>query len=62
MGNLFDSVGSCFECYDSGSIGWVNGDDFDTEFCTCKEGVKLENEYLTWYAENELNEYTKENA
>lgn len=62
MGNLFDSTGTCFECYDEGVIGWANGEDFDTEFCSCSAGVKLEKEYLTWYAENELNEYTKENA
>jgi hypothetical protein len=62
MGNIFDSIGTCFLCYDSGSTGWVNGEDFDTEFCTCAEGIKLENEYAEWYAESVMNEFYKENA
>ena len=55
-------MGTCFECLDSGSIGWANGEDFDTEFCTCAEGVKLENEYSEWYSESVMNEFYKENA
>jgi hypothetical protein len=62
MGNLFDKNGTCFECYDEGVIGWANGEDFDTEFCSCSAGVKLEKEYAEWYAETVMNEFYKENA
>ncbi len=62
MGNLFDEIGTCYLCYDEGLIGWANGEDFDTEFCTCKEGVKLEIEYAEWYASTVMNEFYKENA
>ena len=63
MGNLFDSMGSCFECFDEGIIFFGNGgEEFDTEFCSCSKGVELENDYVVWYASNELNEYTLENA
>ena len=60
MGNLFDEIGTCYECYDEGLI---MKDEFITDFCNdCEKGSVLANEYATWYAENELNEYTKENA
>jgi len=62
MGNLFDAFGTCFECYDEGIIFWGDNDNFDSEFCSCSKGNELENQYCEWYAENELNEYTKENA
>jgi hypothetical protein len=50
MGNLFDEIGTCFN------------DEYDTEFCTCAKGQELENYYMEWYAQNEMNEYTLENA
>jgi hypothetical protein len=62
MGNLFDEIGTCYECYDTGVIGWANGEDFDTGFCSCSAGVKLEKEYSEWYASTVMNEYYKENA
>lgn len=63
MGNLFDSIGICFECYDEGMVFFGNGgEDFDTEFCSCAKGVSLENEYCAWYAESIMNENYKENA
>jgi hypothetical protein len=61
MGNLFDEFGTCFDCYDEGVLFFGNSnDEYDTEFCTCAKGQELENYYVSWYAENELNEYTKE--
>jgi hypothetical protein len=51
---------NCYTCHDTGINGWSNGEDFDTEFCLCPQGVKLENEYAEWYASNELNEYSLE--
>ena len=52
-----------WDCYDEGVLFWGNGHgEFDSEFCECALGVSLENEYTEWYASNELNEYTLENA
>ena len=60
--NKYDCF-TCFECYDEGVLFWGNGHgEFDSEFCSCSKGVELENEYTEWYASNELNEYTLENA
>ena len=54
---------NCRECYDEGVLFWGNNHgEFDSEFCECALGVSLENEYTEWYASNELNEYTLENA
>ena len=51
------------DCYDEGVIFWGNtGGEYDSEFCECNKGVSLYNEYATWYASNEMNEYTLENA
>jgi hypothetical protein len=54
---------NCRDCYDEGVLFWgsTNGE-YDSEFCECALGVSLENEYIAWYASNELNEYTLENA
>jgi hypothetical protein len=53
----------CMDCYDEGVIFWGNsGGEYDSEFCECAKGVSLENEYVAWYASNEMNEYTLENA
>ncbi len=54
---------NCRDCYDEGVLFWgsTNGE-YDSEFCECALGVSLENEYTEWYASNELNEYTLENA
>jgi hypothetical protein len=53
----------CRECYDEGVLFFGNGhEEFDSEFCDCAKGVSLENDYVVWYANNELNEYTLENA
>ncbi len=61
MGNLFDEIGTCFDCYDEGVLFFGNtSEEYDTEFCTCAKGQELENYYVSWYAENESNEYTKE--
>ena len=60
MGNLFDVIGNCYFCYDEGLI---MKDEFITDFCNdCEKGQGLAQEYAIWYAENEMNEYTKENA
>jgi hypothetical protein len=60
MGNIFDEIGTCYECYDEGLI---MKDEFITDFCNdCEKGQGLANEYAVWYAENEMNEYAKENA
>ena len=60
MGNIFDEIGTCYTCYDHGV---VMQDEFITDFCTdCEKGQELAQEYIVWYAENEMNEYTKENA
>jgi hypothetical protein len=54
---------NCHECYDEGVLFFGNGhEEFDSEFCECVKGMTLENEYCEWYASNELNEYTLENA
>jgi hypothetical protein len=61
MGNVFDEIGKCVDCYDEGVLFFGNGyGDYDSEFCDCAKGQELENYYIEWYAENELNEYTKE--
>lgn len=53
----------CRECYDEGVLFFGNGHgEFDSEFCDCAKGVSLENDYVVWYANNELNEYKLENA
>ncbi len=53
----------CRECYDEGVLFWGNSHgEFDSEFCECNKGVSLYNEYAAWYANNEMNEYTLENA
>jgi hypothetical protein len=64
MGNLFDEIGTCYNCYDEGVLFFGNGsEEYDTEFCgECAKGQELENYYIEWYAQNEMNEYTKENA
>jgi len=60
MGNIFDEIGNCYTCYDEGLI-MVN--EFITDFCNdCEKGQGIANEYAVWYAENEMNEYAKENA
>ena len=60
MGNLFDEIGNCQTCYDEGVIleyGFAN------DFCNdCEKGQAIAQEYAIWYAENEMNEYAKENA
>ena len=62
MGNLFDEIGTCYECYDEGVIfQGANTDNFITDFCNeCEKGQGLAYDYAVWYAENEMNEYTKE--
>jgi hypothetical protein len=63
MGNLLDFLVDCVDCNDEGVIFWGNsGGEYDSEFCECAKGVSLENDYVVWYASNELNEYTLENA
>ena len=63
MGNLIEALVDCVDCHDEGVIFWGNsGGEYDTEFCECAKGVSLENDYVLWYASNELNEYTLENA
>ena len=64
MGNLFDVIGNCYTCYDEGIIfSDVDSDGFINDFCTdCEKGQGFANEYAVWYAENEMNEYAKENA
>ena len=63
MGNLFDEIGNCFDCYDEGVLFWGNSsEEYDTEFCSCSKGQELENEYCEWYAESIMNEFYKENA
>lgn len=63
MGNLIEMLVDCVDCHDEGVIFWGNsGGEYDTDFCECAKGVSLENEYCEWYASNELNEYTLENA
>ena len=53
----------CMDCYDEGVLFWGNGHgEYDTDFCECDKGVSLYNEYMEWYASNEMNEYTLENA
>ena len=62
MGNLFDEIGFCHTCYDEGVVfHGMNTDGFVSDFCNdCEKGSVLANEYVVWYAENELNEYTRE--
>lgn len=56
-------MNTCIDCNDEGVIFWGNsGGEYDSEFCECAKGLELENYYVEWYAENELNEYTLENA
>lgn len=63
MGNLIEALVDCIDCHDEGVIFWGNtGGEYDSEFCECAKGVSLENEYVAWYASNEMNEYTLENA
>ena len=58
MGNLFDEIGTCYTCYD---YGFIVENEFISDFCPdCEKGQGLANEYAIWYAENEMNEYTKE--
>ena len=62
MGNLFDEIGNCYTCYDEGVIfGEPDSDGFINDFCPdCEKGQNLESEYALWYAQNEMNENTKE--
>jgi hypothetical protein len=61
MGNLLDFLVDCVDCNDEGVIFWGNsGGEYDSEFCECAKGVSLENDYVVWYASNEMNEYTRE--
>jgi hypothetical protein len=62
MGNLFDEIGTCYQCYDEGVIfQGMDSDNFITDFCSdCEKGQGLANDYSVWYAENEMNEHTKE--
>jgi hypothetical protein len=56
MGNLFDEIGDCYTCYDSGVITENN---LMTEFCgDCEKGQHLFSEFEIWHNENEI----KENA
>lgn len=58
MENLFDEIISCYTCYDEGLI--LKGE-FIADFCNdCEKGTAIALEYALWYAENEMNEYTKE--
>ena len=63
MGNLIEQFVDCVDCNDEGVIFWGNNSgEYDTDFCECAKGLSLENDYCVWYANNELNEYTLENA
>lgn len=63
MGNLIEFLTDCADCYDEGVIfQGIYTDNFITDFCDCAKGVSLGNDYVVWYASNEMNEYTKENA
>jgi hypothetical protein len=64
MGNLFDEIGTCYTCYDEGILFVdMDSEGFINDFCAdCEKGQTLAVEYATWYADNEMNEYTKENA
>ena len=56
-------MNTCIDCNDEGVIFWGNSaGEYDSEFCSCSRGNELENQYSEWYASNELNEYTLENA
>jgi hypothetical protein len=60
MGNLFDAIGDCYTCYDTGVI---LENDMVKEFCgDCEKGQHEFSEYAIWHSENEMNEYIKENA
>jgi hypothetical protein len=57
------SNNTCVDCNDEGVIFWGNSaGEYDSEFCSCSRGNELENQYAEWYASNEHNEYTLENA
>jgi hypothetical protein len=60
MGNLFEEIGTCYTCYDSGVIGGVIVEnDMVTEYCgDCEKGQHLFSEFEIWHNENEI----KENA
>ena len=62
MGNLFDSVGTCYTCYNEGILFIdMDTEGFINDFCAdCEKGTALAVSYALWYAENEMNEYTKE--
>jgi hypothetical protein len=64
VGNLFDEIGTCYTCYDEGVIFTsFDNDNFINDFCPdCEKGQGFADEYAIWYAENEMNEYAKENA
>ena len=63
MGNLIEALVKCVDCNDEGVIFWGNTvGEYDSEFCDCSKGNELENYYIEWYAINEMNEYTLENA
>jgi hypothetical protein len=64
MGNLFDEIGTCYTCYDEGILFVdMDSEGFINDFCAdCEKGMALAVAYTLWYAENELNEYTLENA
>ena len=56
MGNLFEEIGTCYTCYDSGVI---EENDMVKEFCgDCEKGQHLFSEFEIWHNENEI----KENA
>jgi hypothetical protein len=58
MGNFFDEVGNCQTCYDEGVI---IENDFVGDFCPdCEKGQEVAEDYAKWYAEYEMDEYTKE--
>ena len=60
MGNLFDEIGDCYTCHDTGVI---LENDMVTEFCgDCEKGQHEFSVYAIWHSENEMNEYIKENA
>jgi hypothetical protein len=61
MGNLIEQLVDCVDCNDEGVIFWGNSaGEYDSEFCDCAKGQETENYYVEWYANNELNEYTRE--
>jgi hypothetical protein len=61
MGNLIEQLVDCVDCHDEGVLFWGNSaGEYDSEFCECDKGVSLENDYVVWYASNEISEYNKE--